>query len=354
MQGARYLLFESSIADGHATCVFERPNADMVSVSPAAAPPEQQSNHIRKADAENPLLDHLGTLVAEWTQSCLEKESDKDYAAAGACWREAAKSVNDTLAGAALFKTPQLEEKAEQLQSAWIMRAEQLKPYLAEPAKPSAAVEPASLKEAVSENVEDSEADQAPIRRASVERSAPAGRYDGPDPRRLAETTVCSSTNLGDAKSCVLDPVAVGEGGYAFKIRSRCSSGVIAAIKTYDAQGRCIRRVVSIAPRTRSDVVESYQEPAVLDAIRDRGQETLECYFRRHDNVSCSGKIDYDATSPRQQVAEVRSEEMPLSPAPRKKRKRAIPMSETPEPAEAKPSLFRRVSKGIKNLLGKN
>jgi hypothetical protein len=91
----------------------------------------------------------------------------------------------------------------------------------------------------------------------------------------------------------------------------------------------------------------SSAEPAVLDAIRNRGQNTFECYYRRHENISCNGKIDYDTASTRQQVAEVRSEEMPLAPATRKKRKHVSEKTETEQP-----SFIGRVSKGIRNFFG--
>jgi hypothetical protein len=344
--GARYLLFEQDNAAGHATCIFEIAGSTAVlQPSQPSAQEEQQSNQLRKSDADNPLLSELGTLVARWNQACLEKENDKDYAAAGTCWKEAAKSVHDAINGAALFKTPQLEEKAAQLQSAWLMRAEQLQPYLTRPAKrQTAAVQPASIRQAT---IKKDEAADAAVPEAAIEGSTVPSRYDGNDPRRLAETAVCSSTNLGDAKKCVLDPVALGDETYAFKIRSSCSSGVIAAIKTYDEAGRCIRRVVAIAPRRRSEAVISSAEPMVLDAIRNRGQDTFECYYRRHENISCNGKIDYDTASARQRVAEAQSEEMPLSPQPKKKRKRWGREIETQEP-----SLIGRVSKRIKNLFG--
>ena len=340
--GARYLLFEQNRGTGQATCIFEiAQSSAALEPSQPGAPGEQQSNQMRKADADNPLLDHLGMLVARWNQTCVEQEKKKDYSAAGACWKEAADSVEDAISGADVFKTSQLEEEAEQLRSAWLMRAKQLEPYAKRAAKPQApAAEPASIRKAAIEKDE-----PAAVPDIAVERSAIPSDYDGPDPRRLAETEVCSSTVLGDARKCVLEPVALNDETYAFKIKSGCSSGVIAAVKTYDEEGRCIRRVVSIAPHRRSEAVVSAAEPMVLDAIRKRGQSTFECYFRRHENVSCNGKIDYDAASSRQRVAEVRSEEMPLSPAPKKKRKH---ISERTE----EPSLISRFSRGIKNLFG--
>jgi hypothetical protein len=248
--------------------------------------------------------------------------------------------------GADVFKTSQLEEKAEQLRSAWLMRARQLEPFVKNQVKPSQtpAIEPASVQKAA---IEKDEAAVAAVPDIAVESPAALSQHGGSDPRRLAETAGCSSTVLGDARKCLLEPVALKDGTYAFKIKPRCGSGVIAAIKTYDEDGRCIRRVVPIAPHRRSEPVMSSAEPAVLDAIRNRGQNTFECYYRRHENISCNGKIDYDALSSRRRVAEVRSEEMPLSPAPRKKRKHISEKTETEQP-----SLIGRVSKGIKNLFG--
>jgi hypothetical protein len=345
--GARYLLFEENKSTGQATCIFE------IAQSTAALEPaqsnahgEQQSNQIRKGDADNPLLDQLGLLVARWNQACLEKEQTKNYSTAGACWKEAADSVQAAISGADVFKTSQLEEKAEQLRSAWLMRARQLEPFVKNQVKPSQtpAIEPASVQKAA---IEKDEAAVAAVPDIAVESPAALSQHGGSDPRRLAETAGCSSTVLGDARKCLLEPVALKDGTYAFKIKPRCGSGVIAAIKTYDEDGRCIRRVVPIAPHRRSEPVMSSAEPAVLDAIRNRGQNTFECYYRRHENISCNGKIDYDALSSRRRVAEVRSEEMPLSPAPRKKRKHISEKTETEQP-----SLIGRVSKGIKNLFG--
>jgi hypothetical protein len=342
--GARYLLFEENKTTGQATCIFEiAPSTAALESVPSSAPGEQQSNQMRKGDADNPLLDQLGMLVARWNQTCLEKEQTKDYSAAGACWKEAADSVQAVISGADVFKTSQIEEKAEQLRSAWLMRARQLEPFVKNQVKPSQtlAVEPASIrKDAI-------EKDEAAVPDIAVERPMASSQHGGFDPRRLAETAGCSSTALGDARKCLLEPVALKDGTYAFRIKPGCNSGVIAAIKTYDEDGRCIRRVVPIAPHRRSEAVMSSAEPAVLDAIRNRGQNTFGCYYRRHENISCNGKIDYDAESSRQRVAEVRSEEMPLSPAPKKKRKHISEKTETEQP-----SFIGRVSKGIRNLFG--
>jgi hypothetical protein len=345
--GARYLLFEENKATGQATCIFEIAQSTAgLEPAPSNAPGEQQSNQMRKSDAANPLLDQLGMLVARWNQTCLEREQTKDYSAAGACWKEAADSVQAVISGADVFKTSQLEEKAEQLRSAWLMRARQLEPFVKNQVKPSQtlAVEPASIRK---DAIEKDEGAEAAVPDIEVERPVAPSQHGGSDPRRLAETAGCSSTALGDARKCLLEPVALKDGSYAFKIKPGCSSGVIAAIKTYDEDGRCIRRVVPIAPHGRSEAVMSSAEPAVLDAIRNRGQNTFECYYRRHENISCNGKIDYDAESSRRRVAAVRSEEMPLAPAPKKKRKHMSEKTETEQP-----SLIGRVSKSIKNLFG--
>ena len=77
--GARYLLFEQNKATGQATCIFEitQSTAALQSSQLSAPQEQQQSNQMRKGDADNPLLDQLGMLVARWNQTCLEKENEK-------------------------------------------------------------------------------------------------------------------------------------------------------------------------------------------------------------------------------------------------------------------------------------
>src|SRR5215217_7128039 len=168
--GARYLLFEKNQASGQATCIFEiAQSIAALEPAPSNAPGEQQSNQMRKGDADNPLLDELGMLVARWNQTCLEKEQTKDYSAAGACWKEAADSVQAVISGADVFKTSQLEEKAGQLRSAWLMRARQLEPFVKNQVKPSQtlAVEPASIRK---DGIENDAGTEAAVSDIAVER----------------------------------------------------------------------------------------------------------------------------------------------------------------------------------------
>jgi hypothetical protein len=108
---------------------------------------------------------------------------------------------------------------------------------------------------------------------------------------------MCSSIKLGNRRGCLRPPVAIGTHTYVFGVKSNCSAGVVAAVKTYSPEGRCIRKVVVVVPKAgRSDEVTSHGEPGVLDAISYRDRETFECYARRHDEISCDGKTDYGAS----------------------------------------------------------
>ena len=119
--------------------------------------------------------------------------------------------------------------------------------------------------------------------------AAPA-KHEGPDPKRLAATATCSSATLGSKKSCVSAPVSRGDNLY--ELSSNCSPGSIAAIGTTDAKGRCIRKVVPLSAG-EAHLVESYSELRVVDAIA-YDAHYVQCYSRRHENISCDGKIDYD------------------------------------------------------------
>jgi hypothetical protein len=120
--------------------------------------------------------------------------------------------------------------------------------------------------------------------------------HDGPDPQRLAATVQCSSTRLGDMRRCLRQPKQAGSELYTFGIKASCSSGVIAAIKRYDASGRCIRKVIWIrSDEASSQPIRSLAEPEVIDAISFKNRSVLECYARRHDQISCDGRTDYGA-----------------------------------------------------------
>jgi hypothetical protein len=147
-----------------------------------------------------------------------------------------------------------------------------------------------------------------------------ATQVDAPDPHRLSETTICSSTKLGDYKSCVGQPVSEGDHLYSFGLKPDCVARSLAAIRTTDAQGRCIRRVVSVSADA-SAKVESHDEPAVLDAVEFR-EGIAECYSRRHENISCDGKTDY--SNPHAQTKPAVTAKPPQKQASKKKARRKV------------------------------
>jgi len=267
--GARFVHFEPDKGVGHNICIFKivgvaapsegsgPPDAAQLPVNSNQQSVTQSLQQDQKIDTQN-ALSQLEAVVRTWNADCLNKERAKDAAAAGFCWKTAAQAV-DQFAGAAWFPT-ELESGLEQLRTTWMKRAEQL-------------TGPAIVNDVIA--------------------IQPAATYpDGPDPDRLAATTACSSTNLGDYKSCIGPPISSGNDQFEFSLKPTCATGSIAAISTIDAKGRCVRQVVSLRPDTRSAIVESHGNPAVLDAVAFR-QGIIECYARRHQNISCSGKIDY-------------------------------------------------------------
>jgi hypothetical protein len=274
--GVRFVHFEPDNGAGHSICIFKLLNAqpasdetisdDQTHVEAAAGLDHGlHSTHYRKADAENPLLDEIELLVTSWTEKCLKKEKIKNYAGAGQCWKSSAAAIDEFTAARHGFLTQEFERKFGQLRTAWLRRADQLQPRLVKAASNEAGTD-----------------------------SPTSTRHDGPDPKRLVETAACSSINLGNAKKCLRQPVSTGPSTYSIALRSSCKDGVVAAIKTLDARGRCIRQVVAILPQERrSGDIKSYTEPAVLDAISYRDTSTYECYSRRHDQISCNGKVDY-------------------------------------------------------------
>jgi hypothetical protein len=279
---------------------------------------ELLSNQYRKSDAENPVLENVERVVTTWTERCLDSEKAKDQAGAARCWKNGAHAI-DEFTSAKGGLPEQFGEDVRQLKAAWLQRSEQLEPYVIKAAK--------------------IEADT--IRPTSSVR-------DGPDPTRLSDTAVCSSLNLGDRRKCVRQPISTGSNTYVFGIRSNCTSGIAAAIKTYDRNGRCIRKVVAILPgKGHAGELTSLKEPAVLDAISFRDAGTFECYARRHDNISCDGKVDYAAASlPADDAALVKS----------RKSKRSQEGVEPVQPIEREQeksgsSLLTTLSTSLKNLL---
>jgi hypothetical protein len=328
--GVRFIHFEPDSGAG-SICIFKLLDSEATTAEDASdrqpanretkpAPDQElQSTHYRKADAENPLLEELKLVVTTWTEKCLREEKTKDYADAGRCWRNGGRAIDEFTANRDGFLTQEFADKIEQLKMAWLRRSDQLEIPLVKAVKKEAA----PMVPKVTGN-------------------------DGPDPNRLVETAGCSSTNLGDSKRCLREPASTGRNTYAFGLRSSCKAGVIAAIKTHDAEGKCIRKVVAILPpESRSQNVRSYREPSVLDAISYHDAGTYECYARRHDQISCDGKVDYSTSPPvEEEMAQVKingkSQRQAL------KKRRVIESQEKEE--EKQRSLLTRLGSGIKNL----
>ena len=276
--GARFIHFEKDRGAG-SICIFKLLNSPDTAATGRDEPqarqePEEglQSTHYRKTDAEVPVLEDLQNLVTSWTERCLEREK-KDARKAARCWKSGAAALA-AFAGSREHVLPaQFATHVNQLQEAWDRRSAQIE------ATPVAA---AVVPEKASTPLLDEDPSQF--------------GHDGPDPGRLVETAHCSSTRLGDMRRCLRPPQSTGAGLYAFGARSSCSPGVIAAIKIYDESGRCIRKVVRIrSGKANSTPVRSHAEPEVLDAISFKSHAILECYARRHDQISCDGKTDYGA-----------------------------------------------------------
>jgi hypothetical protein len=91
--------------------------------------------------------------------------------------------------------------------------------------------------------------------------------------------------------------------------------------------------VVSLRPDNRSTIVESHGNPSVLDAVAFR-QGILECYARRHENISCSGKIDY--SDPQSLPEQAVTKKRPAKQANEKKRRKIKEVSKPSSPQQAK------------------
>jgi len=276
--GARFIHFERDHGAG-SICVFkvlaspDKPTAPS-SLSVRQEPVETlQSTHYRKADAETPVLENLETLVTNWMERCLQREKAQAQKAAARCWRDGASALGE-FAGAREHVLPaQFVVHVRELQDAWGKRSAQLE------ATPVAVTITA-------------EKESSP----RIDDDLSSFAHDGPDPQRLSATVRCSSTKLGDMRRCLRQPRPAGSDLYTFGLKASCPSGVVAAIKTYDASGRCIRKVIWIrSGEARSQPIISLDEPEVIDAISFKNRTLLECYARRHDQISCDGKTDYGA-----------------------------------------------------------
>jgi hypothetical protein len=338
-QGVRFIHFERDRGAG-SICIFkilnplETPGAEPEKTAAANGhrqDPGQglQSTHYRKTDAEAPVLEDLQSLVTGWTERCLEKEKSEAQNRAASCWKGGAKALADFASSREHVLPAQFSAHVRQLQDAWVKRSTQLE------ATPVAAVaEP--------------EEKQPPQADEDLSLSA----HDGPDPRRLVETAHCSSTRLGDLRRCLRQPRSAGGELYSFGLKSSCS-GIIAAIRTYDADGRCIRKVIWIRRgEPASQPIRSYAEPAVLDAISFKSRAVLECYVRRHDEISCDGKRDYDASG--MPTAET-SRTMAKRQVAKVKRNYKLRYEQAEQPVKYRrqqPGILDAFSTRLKNLVG--
>jgi hypothetical protein len=323
--GVRFVHFEPDRGAG-SICIFKIPNSEGASEQAQIASEQTVSwdpgtdaktTYYRKSDAQSPLLTEIEELVTSFTDRCLKKEKAGDLADAGRCWKSGAKALEDLTENGEGLLPQQYKGKLAQLKTAWLQRSDQLKPHLVV-------------------------AKQKAEQRSESDTIVPtSSRDNGPDPNRLVETAACSSTRLGDKRKCVGSPAGIGANTYAFGLRSNCSKGVIAAIKVHNRNGRCIRKVVVLLPDgNQSENILSYREPGVIDAISYRDAETYDCYARRHDLISCDGKIDYGASASLKKQAGLSQGRIKQLLDGRKR----LPAT------EKNPSLLRRISGGIKSL----
>lgn len=334
---ARFVHFEPDNGEGRSICIFKLLGADLPSQEQALnsasdTPPwrdpelaqDQQSTQYRKSDAENPSLNELKDLVTKTTEKCVSEEKAGHLETAQSCWRHAAAEM-ERFSADQEFLAGEFHSQIVQLRKAWLQRSEQLKaPVVRVTQRDESTVLPA------------------------------ATHLAGPDPDRLTETAICSSTSLGNFKECLRDPTSTGANRYAFRIKSSCKAGVIAAVKTYDESGRCIRKVVAVLPHQRSRNVISTRAPEILDAISFQGSETFECYVRRHEQISCDGKIDYgvsasnDTGSSGVKIKQKKKNQV-ASKKPTKKKRLSEPQQEEAQ-IEEKPSFLAKVSNSLKDL----
>lgn len=273
--GARFVHFERDIGAGHSICLFKilgltAPSKELNPLPSTSqgltqvASPQQEKHPLQ--DQKSKTEDSLGTLmqlVHTTHEDCPRKEKAKETSSAAACWQDAVKALEALTPKLDVMAMQRLKGKLDLLRSTWIKQAEQLNEHVSSSGEEMAAIETGAI---------------------------PA---DAPDPERLAATAACSSTKLGDYRHCVGIEVPKKQNQFTFALKSDCDNGAVAAISTIDGKGRCLRKVISLSPEARSTEVESRSEPAVIDAIAYR-EGIYECYARRHENISCDGKADFD------------------------------------------------------------
>lgn len=292
--GARFVHFEPARKSGQSICIFKILDVQTAEAAEAAgaSPPVEADPAVvvpnsQPAEKRSPekLLEDLEAMVRARNEECLAKERTNDPLGAGSCWKAGAEAVQEFIETQEL-PGKGLKEKLAELQTTWIARADQLEGTSGAQKDIAVRIEPSSTSES-------SEPEKAqPI---AVEKKSPAAavaNHTGPDPHRLSATAACSSATLGSKKRCVSAPLPKEGSVYKLQLNPDCSTGSIAAIGTTDEKGRCVRKVVSLSPG-EEQLVESYAAPTVVDAIAYE-PDYVQCYSRRHDNISCDGKIDYD------------------------------------------------------------
>jgi hypothetical protein len=272
--GARFVHFERDKGAGHSICLFKilgltapskEPNplpSTSQGLTPVASPQEEDPLQDQKNKSEDS-LGALMQLVHTTHEDCPRKERAKETTSAAACWQDAVKALEALAPKLDVVARQRLKGKLDQLRSTWIKQAEQL-----------------------NERVSNSSQEMAAIETVST----PA---DAPDPQRITATAACSSTKLGDYRHCVGPAISKEQNQFTFVLKPDCDNGAVAAISTTDEKGRCLRKVISLSPDARTIEVESHGEPAVIDAIAFR-EGIYECYARRHEKISCDGKVDFD------------------------------------------------------------
>lgn len=292
--GARFVSFEPAKNGGQSICIFKLldvqaaeaaesttasdPKSDAATVAPKRSPTEKQNSE--------KVLEEIDAMVRGRNEECLAKERAADPLGAGQCWKIGAEVVREFIE---VHPIPGkgLKQKLVELQATWIARAEQLEGTTALQKNAAIQIEPSSTEEV-------QEPEQAkPVASAKEKRSAGSvPRHTGPDPNRLSATAACSSAMLGSKKKCVSAPKPKGGNLYELRLNADCKTGSIAAIGATDDTGKCVRKVVSLSTG-EEQLIESHAEPIVVDAIAYE-PDYVQCYSRRHVNISCDGKVDYE------------------------------------------------------------
>lgn len=298
--GAYYILFEGNKGTGHVTCIFSFPDKPVLADKTSTPPSSLSSETDRKSDLSQ---------VPEVPENRKPKAFLTASVPAAAATSEIAASASVTTAsGSETFSTTRkkLADKtvcATEKHSAAKNGADPCQPRNTAKiaSEPPAARDKKITKEATSTRVAAIGSEEGGVPETGAKRKKPstdiqpaATSYDDPDPARLSQTQSCSSLALGNSMTCLNPPTRREDGTYVFTVKPNCSAGLLAAIGTTDGKGKCIRKVIKFSPEhKRSQAIESASAPVVLDAVPYRSQAGYACYTRRHNEISCDGKINY-------------------------------------------------------------